>query len=436
MTSKIAQAGDVNFTAIRLMNGAGVDIDISNLVVNIDLFESIHRPFISGSILIADSKALMSRFPIIGEELLHLRFETPTTGKFITKTFFIDRLETRYGENNKSAYILHFTSVNMLKDMNLKHSSAYSGYASDIVPELFKKTLVDSWPSTEDEIYVEKTANKIKFISNFWSPFRCISYCANSSISANDAMQSPSFIFYEDNKKYNFRSVGELVTTGNATSSSRQFFFDAVNGRKDAASGTSYALIAQYETILNLKVVGGFDYFRRHAAGAWANRVVEFDLLRKSINTRLYNYWYDFENSGHLGEHPAVSNQVQYDDTNANVEEKTIFTHAHEGVMNDQRGVITAKRNGLLANLDYMSLELEIHGRTDLVVGDVIDLRLQNFASSFGVNDTDSGLDQLWSGNYIITEIQHRLSTNRHKIVMRVSKDGVNKKITFPEKIQ
>ena len=86
----------------------------------------------------------------------------------------------------------------------------------------------------------------------------------------------------------------------------------------------------------------------------------------------------------------------------------------------------------MLANLDYMSLELEIHGRTDLVVGDVIDLRLQNFASAIhGTTQEDDKLDALWSGHYMITEMQHRLSVNRHKIIMRVSKDGVNKSLTF-----
>ena len=435
MTSKIAQAGDVNFISIKLMNGAGTTVEIPSSVINIDLFESIQKPYMTGSILITDSVALMSKFPIIGEELLQLTFETPQTGLVIDKVFAIDKLMMKYGENNKVAYILHFSSVNRLKDINLKHSKAYTGYGSDLVEVLFKKTLTERWPKSEDLIYIEKTGNKIAFISNFWSPFKCITYCAKNSVSANDEMQSPSFMFYEDNKKYNFRTIGNLVETGEKMMDAKTFFFDAVNGRKDAAAGTSYAMMAQYETILKMRVVSGFDYFGRHENGAWSNRVVEFDLLRKSINSRVYNYWYDFNKSKHMGAYPAVSDQVQYDDINSSVEEKTTFTHAYDGIMDDQRGAIKAKRKGLMANLNYMSLEIEIHGRTDLVVGDMINLRLQNFAAAIG-DSLSTGLDELWSGGYIITEIQHRLSINRHLMVMRVTKDGVNKPILFPEKEQ
>ncbi len=434
MTSKIAQAGDVNLTAINMINGGGDIINILPFTKNIDLYESIQSPFMTGSILMSDSIGFFVKFPIIGEEIIELEFETPSTGIKIKKAFFVDNLDMRLSDNSTSAYILHFSSVNRMKDINLKHSKAYEGFGSDIVNTLFKKTIEGNWPVTSGLLHLEKTGNKLKFISNNWSPFQCIDYVARHSVSPNDDLHSPSYLFYEDNKKYNFRTISDIITTNMPNADKKRFYFDAVNGRKASATGTQYALLAEYETILKLTVLGGFKYFERHSAGAWAKRTVEFNVLSKSINTKLYNYWYDFEASGHTGEYPAVSNQVQYDDHNSVVDTVGIFTHKHEGIASDKRGDINAKRVGLLNNLDYMSLEIEIHGRTDLTVGDMINLRLQNFASIVGATQEDDILDPLWSGYYMITQIQHRLSDNRHKMIMRVSKDGVNKLIEFPEK--
>ena len=431
MTINITQAGDVDFKEISLINAAGIGVDISGMVINIDIFESVMNPFMTGSLLITDSVNFFSTFPIIGEERLNISFETPDTGYRITKQFFVDKLEMRMADNNMSSYILHFTSIFVLKDLNMKHSSAYSGYGHVITQKLFDK-VNQSYPQTTLGIYTEQTANKLKFISNFWSPFKCITYCANQSISSKDSTRSPTFLFYEDNKKFNFRTISDIVDMSTPSASGRTFYYDAINGRGEASTGTQQALMNVYETILNLRFVNGFDYIGRHEIGAIQKRVVEFDILRKSINTRLYDYITEYNNADHVGKFPASSNQLIYNRINSTVDHTNLWTHAHDGIGVDYRGDVLCRRLGMLANLDYMSLELEIHGRTDLVVGDVIDLRLQNFASAIhGTTQEDDKLDALWSGHYMITEMQHRLSVNRHKIIMRVSKDGVNKSLTF-----
>ena len=437
MTTRLAQAGDVNVSVLNIINGAGDLISILPYLVNFELYESIQSPFMTASILISESIGLFTKLPIIGEELIEIEFETPDSGVKIRKLLFVDNLDTRASDNSTSTYVLHLTSVNKLKDVNLKHSKAYEGFGSDLVKDIFVKTLDSGWPRTSDIILIEPTANKIKFVSNFWTPFQCIDYIAKTSITNNDELQSPSYLFYEDNKTHNFRTISNIIKANSPLAGNKRFYFDAVNGRKSAATGTEYALLAEYETVLKMRVVSGFDYFGRHTAGAWANRVVDFNILTKSIDTRLYNYWYDFDASGHMGNYPAVSNQVQYDDHNSKITRNVSFTHAHNGIASDRRGDVAAKRIGLLTNLDYMSLEIEIHGRTDLKVGDLIDLRLQNFASAFINSDEgDTTLDQLWSGHYMITQMQHRLNSNRHMITMRVTKDAVNKPIVFPEKRQ
>lgn len=435
MTTNITQAGDVNFKEITLINAAGIGVDISNMVINIDLFESVLNPFMTGSVLMTDSANFFSTFPIIGEERLNLIFETPDTGYQIRKQFFVDKLEMRMADNNTSTYILHFTSIFVLKDLNMKHSTAYSGYGHTITQKLFDK-VNQAYPQTDLGIYTEQSANKLKFISNFWSPFKCITYCANHSISSQQSRE-PTFLFYEDNKKFNFRTMTDMVDMSIPSATGRTFYYDAINGRGDAATGTQQSLMNVYETILNLRFVNGFDYIGRHEIGAIQKRVIEFDLLRKAINTRLYDYVIEYKGSKHVGNFPASSNQLIYNRINSTVEHTNLWTHAHDGMGYDYRGDVLCRRRGMLANLDYMSLELEIHGRTDLVVGDVIDLRLQNFSSIIhGVTQEDDKLDALWSGHYMITEMQHRLSVNRHKIIMRVSKDGVNKALTFQEQEQ
>ena len=75
---KLNRAGDVSLNEVAIVSSNGVLLNITPQVVSIELFENLFESFISGKIVIKDSQALQTFFPLVGNEFLRLSFVTPS----------------------------------------------------------------------------------------------------------------------------------------------------------------------------------------------------------------------------------------------------------------------------------------------------------------------------------------------------------------------
>ena len=85
----IAKAGDVKIEQIKLLTGNNVVIDLTEFLVELNLFEDIFSNYLQGNIVLTDSRNLIGKFNLSGEESLILKFITPSFDEVhaITKTF-------------------------------------------------------------------------------------------------------------------------------------------------------------------------------------------------------------------------------------------------------------------------------------------------------------------------------------------------------------
>ena len=70
--------GDFELVKAEMITSSGMVIDLSASILNITIFEDTTMTAVSGDILIQDSFALTSLGPIIGQEYLKLKIQTPT----------------------------------------------------------------------------------------------------------------------------------------------------------------------------------------------------------------------------------------------------------------------------------------------------------------------------------------------------------------------
>jgi hypothetical protein len=95
-------------------------LDILDIIVELDVFEDVFSGTMSGAVSIFDTNNLISTFPIIGEELLDINFESEGHG-LITKRFYVYKLATRIQQqDHKSIYVLHLLSYEGIIDLNTK----------------------------------------------------------------------------------------------------------------------------------------------------------------------------------------------------------------------------------------------------------------------------------------------------------------------------
>ena len=70
-------AGEFNLEKCELISSAGISADISGIIVEINIFESIFSNALTGSIILTDTNNLTDNMPIIGQEYISMKISTP-----------------------------------------------------------------------------------------------------------------------------------------------------------------------------------------------------------------------------------------------------------------------------------------------------------------------------------------------------------------------
>ena len=109
MSKEILQApGQIEINEIKLISlNKGISISLLDYLVEINLYESVFDPIVTGSIILSDSRNLTSLFPLIGDEYLFINVKTPslTDKDSIYKTFRIYSLENKNYVNDGSTMV-------------------------------------------------------------------------------------------------------------------------------------------------------------------------------------------------------------------------------------------------------------------------------------------------------------------------------------------
>ena len=187
-------AGDINIDKAQIITATGFSQDIKNQVMAIEFYEDMFAPFISGLVVVKETLDYANLFPLIGEEYITLTLRTPSfeeKNMTIDDQFVITKVKNRAksGERNL-LYEIHFMSREALVDVNKKVSKAFEGKVSEIAQSFILDKL-HGLESNKD-VYVEESANGIKYISNYWSPITNLNYLSQL---AKNSSESSDYIF-------------------------------------------------------------------------------------------------------------------------------------------------------------------------------------------------------------------------------------------------
>ena len=114
----IKAVGDFQVVEAKIITSSGMLVNIleNSGIIAISIFENIGMMAVTGEILLQDSFALTSVGPIIGQEYLKLKIQTPSLTDvdhiidFTENVFIINSLEKRTDVgNNVQVYKLNFT---------------------------------------------------------------------------------------------------------------------------------------------------------------------------------------------------------------------------------------------------------------------------------------------------------------------------------------
>ena len=256
--------GDYKITKLRLLSpvrGLDKPIDLQaqdSAWSEINFYENINSPFVSGDISVMDGVGLVEYVPMVGEEFLEVHLQT-AGGKLapignpgqsradvspdqlpsiIKTTFRIFKIDPPQKANDNFRLLkFHFVSDTQISNMMIRVQKNYpaneiqanykpnspaedktytiADMARDIYVDAFhgKKTPIRH-KKTRKEFLVEPTKGVYSASIPNWTPFKALTFLASRAISSNRYSGGANFVFYETLKGFRFISIETLMMGG------------------------------------------------------------------------------------------------------------------------------------------------------------------------------------------------------------------------------
>ena len=210
--AEVQYAGEYELQTCEIIASSGVVDEISNNIVEINLFENIFSSSLTGSIIFADTNNLTDNLPIIGQEYISIKIITPGMEylaiDFTENVFCLYEVGNKTPATPKSEIVeIKFCSPELLRNERVRVSKSFEDTTDEIVKEVLQNPKLIN---TKKQIFVEKTSGIRKIVSPNYHPFKFIANLARESISVHD--NSPHFLFYESIEGYNFRIIYEMFS--------------------------------------------------------------------------------------------------------------------------------------------------------------------------------------------------------------------------------
>lgn len=406
-------AGDVQFEKVELRSLNGQYANIINQVIGIEIFEDLFAPFITMSVVLKESVDYLNLFPFVGEEYLEVKISTPMSEKPIEGKFYIYKITDREMVKDREAvYTIKAISEEYLTDANRKISKSFSGNISESAYKLIDTDGLN----TKKKFMVEKTTNNTMFTASYWSPVKCLNYLATTAISQS---KSPSYLFFENRDGYNFRSIDELCKA----TTYHKFVNDNYSRGTQGESLTSVRDPNEdYKRILEISIPVLTDYMQEIQTGRLKSRLVTHDITTKQYSVKDYSIKKDTENpSTLLNPYPGYSKYATTNSISTMVVMPKYFGNFTKyGDVTNSSSI--QKRMSFFQNLSKFKVTIQVLGRTDYTVGQIVELDIPRVTQ---ITQEDDPRDPILSGRYMIAAISHIINRENHTCNIELIKNSV-----------
>ena len=450
----LQRAGEVRIEQLKLINSSDEVIDLSEFIVELNLYEDLFKNYLHGNLVLTDSRNLIDKYNIHGEEFLNVKLRTPTfpDAEIIEKTFRVFKLSDRtiVRDKNTQNFVLHFISVEFFYDVSLPLFAPFEGTVTDIAGRIFSDFLATSRnfnvsetnneikedPKPTELIVINEASNKIKFISPGWSPLKCINWLASKAIPKDGVAKN--FIFFESSKNFYFGTLENLFRDAHENKNYLgRYLISASNVREDKASQN-----VNREMFLakDVEMVETTDYIKNYTNGYLGNRLVYLDVFNKEYELIDYDHTLNYEKQFHSSGKGEEAKPVFNKDTFRNFATNISFYPKNPKLFNDypdniseKMGEIYGNRLSSMLELTNIKMNMTVPGRTDAEVGRIIYFEYPSMGAKDETDTGSSAQDKLYSGFYIITAIHHKVNKLEHTMTIEVIKDSlyVDKESTY-----
>ena len=272
----------------------GGPIDISNIYEEINIFDSLFSPVISGSVLIRDSIGLSGRLIFDGSEsiLIDITKDENSDIASYKRSFRIYKQANRTNEGlNSEMYTLNFVADELIYSDQQRINQAYENVYSQIVGRILENYL--KIPKKDLKGFFQETFGIKRIVIPNLRPFEAIEWCARRAV---DNQNSPNYLFYQNIAGYNFVSLSGLLVKEDLL----EIKFEAKN-----LSGSD--AFDEISTARSFEVVTQNDMIEKTRSGVNSGRFIGFDPITRTINSKTVSFADHYSSMRHGNKNPNFS---------------------------------------------------------------------------------------------------------------------------------
>ena len=425
MTAEVQTPGEVQIVDVLLSKNAGTkQINLVLFTVEINIYEDIMRNGMYGTILIADAANIAGLFPITGAEMLKIAFKTPGMEEGFNDEFQVYSISDKImlKDTGTQGYILHFVIPELMTDVQTPVWGTWSGYPLGIADMIFKTYFSDK--KTLNRIGADAT--EVTFTSPGWRPSKAINWLASRSVPFGQG-DLPGALFFQSSKSYHLVNYSTLLRS---SADFGEYTYIPANLSGTTDGNFVKDVQAEYFKIENMEVKETYNGLKNLHSGFYANRLLTLDIMKKSYEVTEYDHISSFQSRPKLNPFPSYPDILNRNPATV----LTVYPQLSDmygkpgerppGVSMTVKGSLGAGRISAILELDNFKIEITVPGRTDIEVGRTIKLYVPDSSPRDEGDTSDRREDKVYSGRYLITAIRHKLTLQKHMMIMEIVKES------------
>jgi hypothetical protein len=421
MSFEVKSSTQFKINELVIMTKVG-PIDISGIFEEINIFDSILMPVISGNILIKDSIGLSGKLLFDGSEAILIdivKTENSEVASF-KKAFRIFKQSNRKEDGlNSEIYILDFVSDELMYSDQQRINQSYETTYTEIV----KRIMNDYLQVTPNNLggYFDNSSGVRKVVIPNLRPLEAIQWCAKRSVDLN---RSPNFMFYQNLTGFNFVTLSNLLT--------QEEILDIKFETKNLKGNNPINEISSARTIEVVKQTDGIEKTR---SGVNAGKFIGFDPLTRVVGVKNIGFGDHYNKMKHSNENPNISvidNRGGVKNIEAFDSKKTLsfFSTARQYSnyikkydptsisKEDNTEEYIFQRKAILSNLMSKRLKIAMPGNFQLTSGFNVNVIAPNFGiKEKGADNNDPSI----SGKYVIVASRQIIGYEKHETILEVA---------------
>jgi hypothetical protein len=428
MTVTLKDSTQFRVKRISIMTKGGA-IDVAPLYDEINIYDSLFMPMLSGNILITDTVGLSKALNFDGSEVIFIDIEKASNFLSFTKSFRIYKQTDRKNVNQSTEkYILHFIADEYVFSSQQRVNQSYQMTYSEIVKKILQNYL--KLENNEKGIFENSFGIKKVVIPNL-NPIDAIEWCTKRSV---DNKNAPSFVFFSNLIGYNYTSLSSLLKKDSIL----RIKFDPKNindgdALNEISSARGFELVVQNDSIDKIR------------SGVNAGKFIGFDPLTRSFNEKNITFNDHYNSVDHLNKNPNKTeifnkdNTTNYTSINSRKVLSIFGTNRKNSSYikkNDPDSIskiedyenFSFQRRAIFKNLIAKRMRVVMPGNFQLTSGFNVEVLTSGFSRKSKGSEND---DVSLNGKYLIVAARHTLTNNKHETLIEIATDSTTDARTY-----